>query len=625
MAGPWYIVVGGSVVDIDATYGTKTTGMFGTGMPPLTHNVSQQALTPGAMFRGLKVQPRVLQLRIQCWAASLAGFHSVRKLLVNAVKPNYGGTLAPVELRYSGAGTTVKVHGYYDSGLEGSREAGGLTNEDIVVRFVCYDPFWYAISPLSDDLNTVKAVTSADFVVRRNSGVWANISTDFNAVVHAMCCDASGNIYIGGNFSNVGDANGDHIVKYNPTTGVLSSLSTGISGNVYALLTDPNGSAIYVGGRFDNIGDANGDGIVKWSGSAWSSLSTGMGAGTVYALAMDHSGVLYIGGSFSNIGDANGDQIVAWNGSAFSSLGTGLAGGSVNALAISKANTLFVGGTFTSAGGVSAATIAQWDGAAWAAVGSGVGVAGGAAEIHALMVAPDGMLYIGGSFTSIDGVSANNIAQWNGTAWSALGIGTDNRIYTIAIDNENNIYVGGVFTSAGGSAIRDSLALWNGSVWTHVALDLPTYDIKTILTVGNDLYIGYYNSGTAYAAEQTIINNSGSAVVYPTFSFTRTGGTTARVEYLKNETTGHTLYLNYTLLDGETLTITLTPGAKSISSDFFGNVIGRALLPNSDFAEWCLLPGNNVVSLYVYQSGAPTVGAVYVFYPAHWAVDGVAA
>ena len=59
------------------------------------------------------------------------------------------------------------------------------------------------------------------------------------------------------------------------------------------------------------------------------------------------------------------------------------------------------------------------------------------------------------------------------------------------------------------------------------------------------------------------------------------------------------------LLDGETLTITLTPGAKAITSDYFGNVIGRALLPNSDFAEWCLQPGANVVSLYVYEAGSP--------------------
>ena len=54
MAGPWYIVVGGSEIDIDATYGTKTTGMIGTGMPPLTHNVSEQALTPGGIVPGVE-------------------------------------------------------------------------------------------------------------------------------------------------------------------------------------------------------------------------------------------------------------------------------------------------------------------------------------------------------------------------------------------------------------------------------------------------------------------------------------------------------------------------------------------------------------------------------------------
>ena len=52
------------------------------------------------------------------------------------------------------------------------------------------------------------------------------------------------------------------------------------------------------------------------------------------------------------------------------SLGPGV-NGAVNALAVSGTN-LYVGGQFTSAGGISASNVAKWDGNTWSALGSGV-------------------------------------------------------------------------------------------------------------------------------------------------------------------------------------------------------------------------------------------------------------
>ena len=45
--------------------------------------------------------------------------------------------------------------------------------------------------------------------------------------------------------------------------------------------------------------------------------------------------------------------------------------------------------------------------------------------VYALAVDGAGNLYAGGEFTTAGGVTANNIAKWDGSAWSALGCGMD--------------------------------------------------------------------------------------------------------------------------------------------------------------------------------------------------------
>src|ERR1017187_3785961 len=88
------------------------------------------------------------------------------------------------------------------------------------------------------------------------------------------------------------------------------------------------------------------------------------------------------------------------------------------ALAVSG-GTLYAGGYFTNAGGIAANDIAQWNGSSWSALGSGI--SGGV--VFALAVSGS-TLYAGGSFTTAGSdTNANYIAQWNGSSWSALGSG----------------------------------------------------------------------------------------------------------------------------------------------------------------------------------------------------------
>ena len=46
--------------------------------------------------------------------------------------------------------------------------------------------------------------------------------------------------------------------------------------------------------------------------------------------------------------------------------------------------------------------------------------------VNALALDGSGNLYAGGDFTTAGGVSANRVAKWNGSKWSALGSGLNN-------------------------------------------------------------------------------------------------------------------------------------------------------------------------------------------------------
>ena len=68
---------------------------------------------------------------------------------------------------------------------------------------------------------------------------------------------------------------------------------------------------------------------------------------------------------------------------------------------------------------------------------------------------------MGGDFTNAAGIAtADYVAEWNGSAWSALGANgsgggaINNYVFALAVSG-SNLYVGGAFTNAAGMATAD--------------------------------------------------------------------------------------------------------------------------------------------------------------------------
>lgn len=73
-----------------------------------------------------------------------------------------------------------------------------------------------------------------------------------------------------------------------------------------------------------------------------------------------------------------------------------------------------------------------------------------------------GTVYAAGDFSTAGGVTASNIARWDGSSWSPLGLGVNNYVLGITFDGDSTLYVSGGFTTAGGSP-ASRIATWNGA------------------------------------------------------------------------------------------------------------------------------------------------------------------
>lgn len=242
------------------------------------------------------------------------------------------------------------------------------------------------------------------------------------------------------------------------------------------LVWDPDGagpatSVLVAGGNF-TVGTMVSVPIATYDGTQWAPLGTPP-AGTVTALA------LWNGQLVAAIGGIPGAYaVVAWNGTAWQSLGSisSLAGSGlpVRAMAVFQGS-LVVAGLFHSIGGVPVNNIARWDGAAWSPLGAGV-----SGDARALAVF-SGVLYVGGDLTAAGGLSVGNLATWNGSAWAATQRlnGPVNKLATRIGQGiaDSHLFAGGEFWIIGtgpGAITAHSVARYNGSTnaWTAMGTTL---------------------------------------------------------------------------------------------------------------------------------------------------------
>ena len=359
---------------------------------------------------------------------------------------------------------------------------------------------------------------------------WFPLSTGTNAdenlwSVEVLAFQPDGQLIAGGNFHTMGACveNCGAIARWNPTARAWSPVESGtsISGAVQALAVGSTG-VIYAGGQVYSAGTCAGgfsgkcNGIAQWDPTSekWTAMANGLGEGSmVNTIAIDPTdGSVYAGGNFYSVGY----RIAEWNpsSSTWSALGSGITSpmnAQVYAAAVGASGSVYVGGIFDTAGTCDSTAgcnnIAQWNGASWSALGGGVN-----GRVYALAVSPKtGLVYVGGDFTSAgaacdSAAGCSSIAQWNPatSTWSALGSGIGGTVRALAFDKDGNLFAGGTFSNAGAAcdsaAGCNSIAEWNPTTKTWSALGSGISSIEAVYAIAPDAGLEVYAGGWFHGA-----------------------------------------------------------------------------------------------------------------------------
>jgi len=318
-----------------------------------------------------------------------------------------------------------------------------------------------------------------------------------NNKVYAIEEDAALNgLYAGGTFTLASGSPASYIAHWDGS--VWSPLGGGTNYYVWDM-TYFNGT-LYVGGGFNTVnGTITAWGVATWDGTNWGAVGNGI-HGEVYDL-VKYNGNLYAAGFIDTLSGFNpGRGIVVWNGSTWSALGgtpgngvSGPPGFRAYALQVYN-NELYVGGDFVNANSMTVNNIAKWNGTAWSAVGSGTNGPVRCFGVH------NGELYVGGEFTMANGTAVNRLAKLSGTTFSPVGGGTNGPVYAIG-SYMNELYATGAFTMAGTTPVNN-IARWDYITWKDLIGGL-NFEGYCLTTINTDLFVGGFFSviGT------TITNN----------------------------------------------------------------------------------------------------------------------
>jgi len=427
---------------------------------------------------------------------------------------------------------------------------------------------------------TVFAGIPENHIVRLNIDATIDTSfttgTAFNGFVRRVAVDPNGRITLGGNFTSYKGITSNGIIRLNNDGSNDTSFATGTGFNagVLAIAIQTDGKTV-VGGFSNFYNGAGGSVVLRVNndGTKDSSYNPGLFIANsfVNAVSLQTDGKILVAGEFNSYFGSQSNRIIRLNqadGSKDTTFNTGTGFNlAPNALAIQADSKILMGGAFTSYNESSASRITRLnsDGTLDASLATGSGFD---AVVNALAVQSDGKIIAGGAFTTYNGTASKKIIRLNtnGSIDTSFVVGTgfNNDVWSIVIQSDGKVLIGGAFTS------------YNGVGSTRIIR------LNTDGTKDNSFVTG---SGFNAIINNLLVQPDSKILVAGKFTLYN-GASSNRMVRLNADGTTDTSFLTGTAFDADVLTLSRQTNGKILAGGSFtvynGTAANHILRLNAD-------------------------------------------
>jgi uncharacterized delta-60 repeat protein len=307
-------------------------------------------------------------------------------------------------------------------------------------------------------------------IIRLNTGGTVdntfNIGSGFSGgPVQSIALQPDGKILVGGNFTSYSGVTRNGIIRLN-TGGTIDNtfnIGGGFDFSVNTIALQPDGK-ILVGGDFGTYSGVTSNFIIRLNTGGTIDNTFNIGGGfnfSVYSIVLQPDGKILVGGFFTTYSGVTSSKIIRLNtGGTIDNtfnIGTGFGGSSVDTIALQPDGKILAGGNFSSYSGVTSSRIIRLNtgGTIDNTFNIGSGFSNGLNDtVYSITLQPDGKILAGGNFTSYSGVTSNNIIRLNtggtidnNTTFNISGGFSGGTVYSIVLQKNGKILVGGDFTS----------------------------------------------------------------------------------------------------------------------------------------------------------------------------------
>lgn len=295
-----------------------------------------------------------------------------------------------------------------------------------------------------------------------------SIGPETDLIINTVTLQPDGKIVVAGDFTTLMGVSKNRIGRLNSDGTIDTSfISSGASQQI--LETELQGDKMLLAGNFATFNGIASNCIDRMNtvdGSTDFTFNPGSGTdgvGNISTISVQSDNKIIIGGTFNSYqgNPCNGIARITNSGSfdPTFNVGTGVTGFNdyVYATAIQADGKILIGGTFEAYNGNVSENIARLnpDGSfdpTFVAAGFGFNN-----TVTAIKIQPDGKILVSGWFTAYNGVPVTRLVRLNsdGTidATFTVGTGLNNFARSFAIQNDNKILIGGVFTEYNGTSV----------------------------------------------------------------------------------------------------------------------------------------------------------------------------